>query len=358
MYVSTPTTWLIKRVSLFLKIIFLISVLLVCGCTAGRALSDAAKHLLRLSVMTLNIAGALPEYSSNPEVPLPWRERYTRIGDGFKQYGVAPDIVALQEATARKEWLANGDPADHESLHFLISKLKESIGVQYRIAYLGAAPTNHPGLSQGQAVLYNSARLVNVTRAGGRPAQPGASRPSVLGVNPRMSYPCSSPAKQFKDMCKLLDGDGTYWTSVFFSDDKSNHFESGVVRFSFAEDPSSQFNLYNVHLHPLISGSIEAAASLIDYTESRKYDNTTYPPILLGDFNGGIEKFPKFDQLTGGSIDYIIGGQRASYPSAVGFSVVKTAILPGPAENPENMCAPRNVAWSDHCAVVVDLKPS
>jgi hypothetical protein len=175
--------------------------LLLCACGPGQGLQQVVKDRYRVSVLTLNIAGALPEYSSNPEIPLAWRERYSRIAAGFITQSLAPDIIALQEATARKEWVLSRDPDEHESLHYLISKLQVAIGIRYRIAYLGAADTNHPGLVQGQAVLYNPRRLKNATTAPPSEVQPGNSKPQLVGVQPRRSYPCDSPAEEFKESC-------------------------------------------------------------------------------------------------------------------------------------------------------------
>jgi endonuclease/exonuclease/phosphatase family metal-dependent hydrolase len=346
-----------RRITNRLPIAVLTIALIISGCGLTEGAEQVVKDRYRLTVMTLNIVGALPEYSSNPEIPLPWRTRYTRIAEGFKQHGVMPDVIALQEVTARKEWVGSRDPDDHEALHFLISKLNNTISVQYRIAFLGAADTNHPGLVQGQAVLYNPARLKNVTKYPSHLVQPGDSRPTVIGVNPRKSYPCAVPAEEFRDLCQLLDGDGTYWTSVFTDGRGDKHFATGQVRFAFAADEQSQFNFYDVHLDPTVTGSVKSATDLINFIESLKFDTPIYPPIVAGDFNGGIERFPTFDELAGASIDYVIGGKHSAFAAKHGFIVSKSALLPGESPNPDGMCAPRAVAWSDHCALVTQLEP-
>jgi endonuclease/exonuclease/phosphatase family protein len=345
-------------------LVALLALLLVgSGCQGTDDAQKVVKDRFRLSVMTLNIAGALPRYSSNPEIDFPWRDRYARIAAGLASSGTAPDVIALQEVTARKEWVGTRNPQDYESVHYLLSRMKATVGIEYRIAYLGAAPSGEPGLIQGQAVLYNPARLKNITRAPGASVLPGDSTPSTVGVHPRRSYPCASPAGEFQALCSLLDGDGVYYTSVW-ADDKSNmHFETGAVRFAFTADDQYGFTFYNVHLHPTEAEaddkSSPAARNLISFMEGLRFTGTAYPPIVAGDFNGGIERFPTFTQLAAGDgIDYVIGGLRSSYPSTYGFSVVKQAVLPGPSQNPDGMCAPRDVAWSDHCAVVAYLEPS
>jgi len=347
----------------------LVLMLMVSSCQAAGGVQEIAKDRFRLTIMTLNIANALPEYSSNPEITLAWRDRYTRIADGLKTDNTTPDIIALQEATARKEWVLHADPQDYESIHYLISKIKGTIGIEYRIAYLGAAPSGHPGLIAGEAVLYNPARLKNITKAPSTSALPGDSTPKVLGVHPRKSFPCASPASAFKGLCGLLDGEGIYYTSVW-ANDKGNQTETGAVRFTFTADDQYGFNFYNVHLHPTNppedDKSSAAARNLINFMEGLKYSGNLYPPIVAGDFNGGTERIPNFEELAtpknlppdADVIDYIIGGRRTSYPSNYGFSIVKTTTLPDPRPNPDHMCAPRNVAWSDHCALVAYLEPA
>jgi endonuclease/exonuclease/phosphatase family metal-dependent hydrolase len=317
----------------------------------------------RLSVLTLNIAGALPDLS-NPEIKIPWRERYNRIANGFVTYGLKPDILGLQEVTARKEWVLSRDPHEYESLHYLIAGLKDTTGIQYRIAYLGAADTNHPGLVQGEAVLYNGARLSNATPPPGPNVQPGDSRPTLLGVQERKSYPCRSPAPQFRDSCSLLDGEGVYGTSVYADGSGDKHFETGFVRFAFKEDQQRQFNLYNFHLQPDIPGSVEAAVALVETSERIVFGGEAfYPPLIVGDFNGGTERFPTFEALGVGCgpapecIDYVLGGKRTEHTSKWGYAVRRNVELPNPEPNPDGLCAPRSVTWSDHCALVVDLAP-
>jgi len=109
MNVCVPPDRLRRAISTWFRIGLVLG-LLGGGTFACNAVAAVAKDRFRLSVMTLNISGALPKYSSNPEVPLPWRDRYTRISDGFKALGIAPDIIALQEVTARKEWIGTRDP--------------------------------------------------------------------------------------------------------------------------------------------------------------------------------------------------------------------------------------------------------
>jgi hypothetical protein len=240
--------------------------------------------------------------------------------------------------------------------------LRESVGVRYRIAYLGAADSSHPGLVAGQAVLYNEARLKNVTGAPANRIQDGRSRPTVLGVNPRRSYPCEYPAAEFQDPCSVLDGDGAYWTSVFADPTGAKHFESGFVRFAFVADEQSQFNFYNVHLHPDVPGSVTAATDLVMSMEALRFAGTVYPPIIAGDFNGGTEAFPTFQEFASGSppavIDYIIAGTPPEHSATYAMKSVGSAQLPGPSPNPDGICAPRSVAWSDHCAVVAYLEPA
>ena len=358
----------------------LLLTLMVSACS-NPGPQNVAKDLFRFSIMTLNIAGALPDYS-DPPITLPWRDRYIRIAEGLKAAGATPDVIALQEATARKEWVLSRDPQDYESLHYLISKIRAMIGIEYRIAYIGAAATGHPGLIQGQAVLYNPTRLKNVTKAPSALVQPGDSLPTSVGLQPRKSYPCDKPASEFKDSCSLLDGEGVYWTSVWADAQGSKHFETGAVRFAFTIDETAAFTFYNVHLHPTnpveTDRSSPAARDLIKYMEGLNYGGISlYPPIVAGDFNGGTERFPAFDTLAAGSpletIDYIIAGKRnasttamppspspsiTSYASKYGISVARTSLLPNSSQNPDGMCAPRDVAWSDHCALLAWLEPA
>ncbi|UJP41328.1 exonuclease/endonuclease/phosphatase family protein [Cellulomonas palmilytica] len=339
--------------------------------------------------MTLNIAGALPDFGGDPGVEMAWRERYARIGAGLQEVGWRPDIIALQEVTARKGWFGAGDdPDDYEAMQVLIRGLKDAVGVDYRIAYLGAVASNHPGLVQGQAVLYNAARLRNITAPGMTSVLEGDKQPEVLGVYPRKSYPCT-PSQDAPDACALLDGAGLFWTSVFFRTDvRKRTFESGHVRFAFVAD-GEQFTFYNVHLHPRIvdgaevNGAWRALLDLVERVEAHPYSTRVYPPIVAGDFNGGVEGFPSFrqiapddasDPLRGNDmgIDFVIAGTRTGPPTTAGTTsgtdqtdyryeirATRTAILPEPdVDDPDGLCAPLDVAWSDHCAVLVQIEPA
>jgi hypothetical protein len=192
--------------------------------------------------------------------------------------------------------------------------------------------------------------------------QDGRSRPTAVGVNPRRSYPCEYPAPEFADWCPVLDGDGVYWTSVFADPGGANHFESGFVRFAFVADEQSQFNFYNVHLHPEVPGSVAAATDLVMSMEDLRFTGTVYPPIITGDFNGGTEAFPTFQELASGSppdfIDFVIAGTAPAHPATYAAKSVGRAMLPGPAPNPDGICAPRDLAWSDHCALLATIEPA
>jgi hypothetical protein len=92
-------------------------------------------------------------------------------------------------------WPAALYPHDYEGLHYLIAEANAATGVNYRIAYTATkgTPIGANYLTSGLALLYNSARLRNITRAGPNPLLPAEDTPSITGFHARKSWPCKEP---------------------------------------------------------------------------------------------------------------------------------------------------------------------
>ena len=163
--------------------------------------------------------------------------------------------------------------------------------MKYRIAYLGAADSTSWVWSRARSA---TAPVRTVTSTG--PGQPRPAPPTLLGVQERSSHPCRSPA-QFQHMCALLDGEGVFGTSVIPGErrDKASRPASSGSPSPRTRGGSS---ISRLHLHPDVPGSVDAAVALIEASERATSGSAAfYPPLIVGDFNGGPEKFPTFDTL-------------------------------------------------------------
>ncbi|WP_433359473.1 hypothetical protein [Streptosporangium sp. CA-115845] len=333
------------------------------GCQqVGEGLSQIERDRYQLSLLPLNIAGTQDEVWG---IKVPWRDRYARVATWLKDSKTAPDLFLLQEMYARKFfWPASLRPHDHEGLHYLIKIVDDATGGSYRIGYLATRGTqmgiNH--LTSGVALIYNSKRLRNITRAPAAQLQPAEGAPTILGFHARKSWPCTDPHPEYADSCSLLDGEGVFYTSSFKGDDGRNNFEAAGARLVFVEDPAAHFDVFNVHLHPrsgtdyLQSPTYIATRDLIGNLTavSGERDRPVYPPILAGDFNGGTEAFSNFVVSRADGVDAVATG---THEAAYRLETSQSDALPGGEPREPGFCAPRDRIWSDHCAIFVQFHP-
>jgi hypothetical protein len=309
-----------------------------------------------LSVLNLNLEGTNPVYG-------PWRERYAEVARWMKDTGAAPDLLVLQEVPASKCWFAsNCDPADYEAVFELLDGIRTTTGMTYRVALLstGAPVEGWNPLYQGQAVLYNPARLRNVTPA------PGGALPSgsiTRSAEPHASYPCASPPAKSAGLCAMVDRapDGLSWGPHWASE--------GVAfgRFGFVERADrAVVDVYDFHA-PTIAGTdvpdLQLAAESVRRLERLAPPEAgarLIPPLLLGDFNNTIEfmgdevapggRLGDFELLAYAPSPEVIGileGRPTVFPARFAASVASNRFLPEATPEP---CGPPRVRWSDHCA--------
>ena len=212
-------------------------------------------------------------------------------------------------------------------------------------------------LTSGLALIYNSARLRNITKASAAGLQPAENTPSITGFHPRKSWPCTDPHPEFLDRCGLLDGEGVFYTSAFTALDGRRNFEAAEASFVFIADPGARVDVFNVHLYPdpppehLKSSTYSATRDLITQLTSGHSDKFILPPILAGDFNGGTEAFPDFQISRDSGVDAVTTG------TPYRPRVVRSDVLPDVEPKEPGFCAPRDEIWSDHCAIFVQYEP-
>jgi endonuclease/exonuclease/phosphatase family metal-dependent hydrolase len=355
-----PIAAVARRATIALSSVLLVFTLSGNSCQqAGEVISAVVKDTFRISVMTLNVGGTEDEIWG---VTVKWRTRYARITQWMKDAQTTPDLILLQEIAARKFfWPAALYPHDYEGLHYLIREANAATGAEYRIAYMATkgTPRGTNYLTSGLALIYNSARLRNITSAAPGQLMPAEDTPSVTGFHPRKSWPCKEPHPEFADRCGLLDGEGVFYTSGFTALNGRRNFEAAGAAFVYVADTGARVDVFNVHLHPdpppdhLKSATYSAARELVDQMTGQA-GKRILPAILAGDFNGGTEAFPNFQVSSADDVDAVTtGNQPATYRPVV----VRSEALPSAPSRPAGWCAPSELIWSDHCAVFVQFEP-
>ncbi len=304
------------------------------------------------------------------------------MDEGFKEI---PDVIALQEAPGwwwcPTDWNAL---RDYAALDRLISNIRTETGVLYRIAYLvatyegggeggcginGGTATGGCKMWGGLAMLYNPNRLRNAT---GEAQDPQTSHDDLLrmGVHFRRSLPCCNTEDGHAAVCGLVDGPnqtdkcgrptggGLAWVSTYYEPAKSvTDIPVAFARFEFRPSPGRYVHLYNVHIHNQEASRMRAN-ELIQAMEQRFGQTRLFPPVVLGDFNGGEEQFDDFDVAGWLSIDGILIGKRDKFPSAFNVSWRREdaqALPPGAVCN-EGAPPILSVLWSDHCAIMTSFQ--
>jgi hypothetical protein len=314
-----------------------------------------------LSALNLNLQGRNSVYG-------PWRERYGSISRWMQAEGTVPDLLVLQETPARKCWFLGGcDPLDYEAVFEILGTVETATGVAYRVAFLSTGPPyDHlDPLYQGRAVLYNPARLTNVT------PNPGGTQSSATltrTLEPHASHPCRNPARFQVALCARIDTDGTnpgpHWAA------------EGVAfaRFAFAEHASPVVvDIYDEHApilkelggvpdHELVANAVQRMEALHPPAPGTRL----IPPVLIGDFNAtrsdmenevvGSNTLWRFE-LTAfpPPATEVIGtlvGNPQWFPARFAATAVTNRFLP---EDGLPLCGPPRVRWSDHCAQFVEF---
>lgn len=324
-----------------------------------------------VSVLTLNIQGVREDWFGTV---LPWRERYGRLatwaGDTKPR---PPDLVVLEEVWFHHRDFGGGlNPHDYETLFELVERLNERTGAHYRIAY-GSSTLTRLGLDYlfaGQAVLYNADRLRNTTQE-----TLGASEVPVtwadateVDVHMRQSHPCAEPVPAQLPLCSLVDGDG-YLTDAFTNSQGRWDLVTTASTFAFRDDPDVELLVQNVHnnFHDF-DHSWTSVRDLLTEALSRASGRVlAYPPLLVGDFNiklaemqdetGSGARLEDFEiaGYVGSDVIGVLVGKQGTHSSR--FTPRASALALPREEKWDDLCAPVDVLWSDHCGLYVSVRP-
>jgi endonuclease/exonuclease/phosphatase family metal-dependent hydrolase len=333
----------------------------------------------RISILQLNMRGIADVPNGDPAGF--WELRYARIGADLRTLGAVPDVIALQEVTARV-WCPDNHNfiLDYEPLYKLIRELQLGTGVRYRIAYfqiftrerrIGWGPTSHGGPiaecrgSSGLAMLYDPNRLVNLSVSeSGAATLAGSARFNVDTPTAmlRRSMPCcAGKVRQGGELvCTLVDGPNQ--TDVCDSPAglaMQAPADVAVARFALAVRAGTTFHVYNVHMPGTEQGdppARTAVRSAITATETVGVVRW-FPPVFVGDFNLPQEAvlgyLPDF-QFTGEpDLDHnihIFQGSATSFPSIATIARSETIQVPTGATS--GGCVDAGVLWSDHCGLL------
>ena len=357
------------------------------ACTAGSTCESkpASPVETPISILQLNMRGVsdVPNGDRNGF----WVTRYRRIGADLKSIGATPDVIALQEVTARL-WCPDNHNfiLDYETLRTLLESLQATIGVRYRIAYLqtfarerrmGDGPTSMGGTlrecygTSGLALLYNPDRLKNLytdipeTVALG--TNVAAFNQDFTRPKLRRSMPCCAGKVRpgHEGVCALLDGPiQTDVCGVATPGGLAQHVTGDVaaVAFELALRRNTTFHVYNVHLpwrgsngYAETQQAVRALLNSLEINEQR-----WFPPVMVGDFNNEPEFIQEwltdFDSLGGAPLDAIIHtmlGKPAVYNSSATAARFETIGLPSGSTQPS--CGDTDRLWSDHCGALTTL---
>jgi hypothetical protein len=360
------------------------------GCNNGPT-PDEARARYGFTVMTANLVEEMPN-GPGATAHVAWRDRYDRIPRDLLPVGIAgelgaPDIIALQEVHVYKTACAFSPThaEDDESLLYLVSALRATLGINYRIASVTAtqAPQDFGCvLRGGSATLYNASRLRNLTLQPGQTTV-AATDDTTLGFQYRASHPCSSSTPQ-ANLCGLIDGP-TFTTVYQQTGTGSPRLGPTLSVFEFVDFPGPQLHVYNDHEGflkgqnaPIDPASLATTTTTVDEGERRFPAERLYPPVMAGDFNLGLIRmtaemaqgygpFTRFrigvhysDPI--GEPEGILSGHPGAFPARYDLKLElgRTVhdITPPPGAPPQPRCPPQpSQLWSDHCAIFARYAP-
>ena len=197
----------------------------------------AAKY--EFSLLTLNVQGINEHWN---ETRLPWKERYGRIVQWVSNTNARVELIVLEEVWLKMRYFAGGlSPFEYETLFELVTRLNESTGSHYRVAYANSTRTSL-GLHQlfaGQAVIYNADRLRNTTSEtlGQSETLVPWSDEAIVGAHMRQSHECMETRPEQLSLCSLIDPDG-YLTSPFTNASGRWDLVATATRSCFETTPS------------------------------------------------------------------------------------------------------------------------
>jgi hypothetical protein len=351
----------------------------LAGCSAG---TPGPPPKVTLSVVTANMANAADVDG------LPWKDRIDRFAAAISANGPAPDIISMTESAGLWHcWVAPFRWADdYDLVDRLIFNLQASTGVRYRVAYLtgvegkitNSLGTEHCSYYTGDTLLYNPARLTNLTPddVAGRP-QVGHVDP-LLGFQVRRSLPLCVRGSNLEPLDILIDGpaqtercnlkthSGPAWAQVDLNLEGHHTLVATLARFALIDIPGSSFDLFTIHpqaghdgaeelLHKEPINSFVRALTGPAYRTSAPY----WPAIIVGDYNS-LDNDPNWPDHTtqvaremqgghGGAMA-VNTGSGLGLPAARGLQLDSAVMLP----NEDPCTGPGSTGgFSDHCGMLV-----
>jgi hypothetical protein len=189
---------------------------LIIVCAADVSLlhvtSAAAQRGGSLGLLSFNAGGGGETSGAS------WETRAARVAEWAQQNGIVPDIIALQELYG---WLwtppirdcGRGFAAglgDYDQIDHLLKEFSDRIGIIYRVAYMTGKPATFGDIAchiyGAQAVLYNPARLVNLTAQEEAPYAHDAVRDLDRRPHLRRSLPLCNRGTRLMPLQDLIDG--------------------------------------------------------------------------------------------------------------------------------------------------------
>jgi len=238
-----------------------------------------------------------------------WETKVDRFAEQIAASGERPDIISMTESSG---WTNCSSPASDNSEHYdlvdrLIWRLRGSLGITYRVAYLvgqeGAfGPFGRCHYFSGDTVIYNPNRVTNLTPSDVAGQIQVVHDSLLLGFQVRWSLPiCDRGARiNLPDLDLLIDGPFTRdrcnrdtpsaparaWQEQMA--DGSLGLTVTLARFGVVGVQGSSFDVFTVH--PSSTGERQQHAAISRFIDglTKAPSRTTrpyYPTIVLGDFN-------------------------------------------------------------------------
>jgi hypothetical protein len=350
--------------------------------SSGGSTTSAGASLPSLSIATVNIANATDVGG------ITWQTRIDRLSAAIESAQLVPDIISMTESAGL--WRCSSLPftkaGDYDMADRLIRDMRLRLDAHYRVAYMvGASGTvnNFAGTPlcwyySGDTVLYNPARLTNLTPADVAGKAQEMHDGPLVGFQVRHSLPICTRGTNLEPMETLIDGglvadprcpqsepSGPAWAQVVRTSNGSHAVVATLARFGFLAAPGSSFDV--VTTHPT-AGEEEDQASTIDNfirgATSPPYRTTApyYPVVVVGDFNilrDPARGWPAMTKQLLNPTDLMVVsegdgvGMTPQHQLNLGFG----SLLPSkePCALPAGEA---NAAFSDHCGLIVRLDGS
>jgi hypothetical protein len=268
-----------------------------------------------LTVVTVNVANAFALGN------ITWEMKMDRLSEQIVASREVPDIISMTESSG---WTWCSTPAsdnsgDYDMVDRLIWRLRDRIGVTYRVAYMvgaeGAFGWGRCHYYSGDTVLYNPNRITNLTPNDVAAKPQVAHNDNLLGFLVRRSLPiCNRGARtNIPNLEQLIDGpaqvdkcnratpSAPVWAWQAQNPDGRYAVVATLARFGLVSVPDSSFDVVTTHptflqelLHQAPISDFIAALTGPGYRNTRPY----YPTIVLGDFNclAGVTLDPPYDE--------------------------------------------------------------